>query len=135
MSKHPGGRPLFDGKDVDVVISKLEQGFAKGFTDVEACLYAGISTSALFRYIDKHPSFGKRKEELKDQPKMMAKDVIVSAIADGDKQQANWYLERKDPEFTRKNDNNNKTELNIKGLSMEQAMELDLEELEKIANS
>jgi len=126
------GRPLFDGKDEHVVVSKLEEGFSKGFTDNEASLYAGISRSALNRYIDKHPAFGTRKEILKDQPKMLAKDVVVTAIGDGDKQQANWYLERKDPEFTRKSENKQDTTLKVENLSMEDAVKMSPEQLEEI---
>ena len=79
--------------------------------------------------------FSTPKEQLKNQPKALGRKVVIDAIKDGDKQQANWYLERKDPEFTRKSEQKNETKLQVEGLTMEKAMEMDIEELQKIIES
>lgn len=86
------GRPtLID----DLTLQKLEEAFSNGATDLEACFLANISKSTLYNYQNKHPEFVERKEALKDMIKYQAKKVVKEAIISGDKQQANWYLERK----------------------------------------
>jgi len=131
MSKSNAGRPAIVG---DIVLQKLESAFSYGLTDTQACFEAGISTSTLYNYQEKNPEFVERKEALKDNPKVLAKKVVTDAIKEGDKQQANWYLERKDPEFVKKSEQKSETNLNIKGFSMEEAMQMTPEELERIAN-
>lgn len=87
----------------DQVVSKLEEGFSKGLTDVEACLYANISKKTLYRYIEKNPDFWHRKEELKQQPKMKAKLIINDKLDEKDDYNARWYLETKGKdEFSKK---------------------------------
>ena len=82
----------------------LEDAFSVGASDIEACFLANISKQTLYNYQKKNPSFVDRKMALKDMPKYAAKKVVVKAIEAGDKQQANWYLERKDKEFKNKQD-------------------------------
>ena len=76
-------------------IAKLEIAFSNGASDLEACFVAGISKSTFYDYCKENPSFSDRKEALKDMPKYRARVNIVEAINNGDKQQSNWYLERK----------------------------------------
>lgn len=92
MEKNKGGRPTVMTPEV---IAKLEDGFLKGLTDLECCLYAGISKDALYDYCNKYPEFSDRKEQLKKQPAVQAKLNILDAINDGDKDISKWYLERK----------------------------------------
>ena len=85
------------------VVAKLEFGFSKGLTDLEACLYADISKDALYNYINRNPSFGDRKEMLKQQPKMKAKMNIAEKIDNKDDYNSRWYLETKGKdEFSKK---------------------------------
>jgi len=77
------------------VIGKLEEWFAMWFTDVEACLYADIASSTLYDYIEKHPMFSERKEELKNQPKIQAKINIINKLKEKDTDTSKRYLERK----------------------------------------
>lgn len=74
-------------------IRKLEEVFAIGGTDEEACFYAGICKDALYDYQNKHPEFTERKEALKERPILKARQTIVKAL--DDPEQAKWYLERK----------------------------------------
>lgn len=94
-----GGRPT---KMTPETIAKLEEGFTMGFSDVEACLYAGISKSALYNYCDEHVEFRDRKEELKNHPTLLAKRNVIESLREGDQQTSKWYLERKAPDFKAK---------------------------------
>ena len=76
-------------------VNKLEQAFSLGATDVEACFYAGISKQTLYNYQEKYPEFVDRKAALKDKLVLKARQVVALAMEDGDKQTAQWYLERK----------------------------------------
>ena len=79
--KKKTGRPLSIDENL---LAKLEDWFSRGLTDNEACLYADINPSTLYRYIDKNPEFSKRKELLKEQPKMKAKLVVTDKIKEKD---------------------------------------------------
>lgn len=92
------GRKLFDGKDEKIVVLKLEQAFAIGATDAEACFYADISDDALYSYQKKHPEFAKRKERLKLTPILQSKQTIVGDLK-SNPESAKWYLVKKSAEF------------------------------------
>jgi len=77
------------------VLSKLEEGFMMGLTDVECCLYVDIWTKTLYRYIEANPEFWHRKEELKHNLKMVAKANLNKTIKAWDSIDSKWYLERK----------------------------------------
>ena len=88
----PAGRPKAMTEEA---LSKIEEAFSNGATDLEACFLANISKDTLYRYQNDHPEFSERKQALKDMIKFQAKKVVANAIKRGDKQQANWWLERK----------------------------------------
>ena len=90
--KNKGGRPTVMTPEM---VNKLEEGFLKGLSDAECCLFAGISKQTLYDYCAKHPEFTDRKEDLKKQPAIQAKMNILEALNDGDKDISKWYLERK----------------------------------------
>lgn len=77
-----------------VVIAKLEEAFAWGCTDIEACLWAGIDKSTLYNYQEKNPSFVDRKESLKETPILQARKTVVAAV-EKDPKIAMDYLSRK----------------------------------------
>lgn len=85
------GRPTVMTRET---LDKLEVGFTYSYTDAEACLYAGISVDALYKYQRENPAYIKRKEELRLTPNLMAKKVLVEGIKD-DTGQARWWAERK----------------------------------------
>lgn len=87
-----GGRP---STVTQAVLAKLEEGFCRGLSDRECCVYAGISEDALYRYCTAHEDFRERKELLKQQPKIKAKLIVADALDEGDQKTALWYLERK----------------------------------------
>ncbi len=77
------------------VIAKLEEAFAWGCTDVEACLWAGIAEPTLYLYQDKNPKFIERKKALKETPVLLSRKAVVNAIKKGDRVTAKAYLDRK----------------------------------------
>jgi len=77
------------------ILAKLEHAFSIGATDLEACFFAGIGKTTLYEYQEKNPEFAERKEALKDKLVLKSRHVVAEALDNGDKQTAQWYLERK----------------------------------------
>lgn len=99
MDKSKGGRP---NKINETVVNKLSEAFSFGYTDGEACYYAGISKPCLYDYCKKNPEFSDRKEILKKNPITIAKRNIVRAMDENYNKDeksivetSKWYLERK----------------------------------------
>lgn len=92
MAKHAGGRPpIID----ETILAKLKSVYLKDATDEQACLEAGISTSALYDYQNAHPEFVEQKKLWKENIKYKAKLNLVNAIDEGDKDTSKWYSERR----------------------------------------
>lgn len=85
-------------------LDKLEKGFMLGLNDTECCLYADISTSAFYRYLEKNPKFREKKEVLKKKPLLKAKMNINDLLDSGDEITSRWYLEKRSDEFSAKHD-------------------------------
>ena len=84
------------GRPTDMTIAtvnKLEEAFAIGCTDTEACLYADVSRQTLYNYEKKNPGFIDRKNALKETPMLLARKTIASALTQPE--HARWYAERK----------------------------------------
>lgn len=86
------GRPTIMTPDR---VNKLEQAFALGCSDKEACLYADISKQTLYTYQKKNPEFVDRKEILKESLVLKARTVIADSLNNKNEDTARWYLERK----------------------------------------
>jgi hypothetical protein len=92
------GRPT---KMTEEVVRILEQAFAMGCSDREACLMADISHQTLYDYQTLNPEFVDRKEMLKETPILKARQTIIDNL--NSPNIATWYLERKKKdEFTPK---------------------------------
>lgn len=87
------GRPT---KMTEATIKKLEDAFALGCTDREACLAADISTTTLYNFCEVHPAFLERKERLKANPYLKARKVVLDAVEGGDVLTAKWLVEKAD---------------------------------------
>lgn len=87
----PAGRPTIMDQNT---VNKLEEAFALGCSDLEACLYADISKQTLYNYQDKHPEFVDRKAKLKETPVLLARQEVVKGMK-GNPELAMKYLERK----------------------------------------
>ena len=86
------GRPAAVNKNT---LPMLDYAFSIGCSDVEACAYANISTSAFYNYIRKHPDYRERKEALKKYPVLKAKEGSRKLIEEGDPVHLRWFLEHK----------------------------------------
>jgi hypothetical protein len=73
------GRPTLMTKDV---LQKLEEVFALGGTDEEACLYADIAPSTLYKFQETNPEFVERKVQLKETPILKARQTVVNSLSD-----------------------------------------------------
>ncbi len=85
------GRP---SKMTDLVVKKLEEAFALGCTDLEACFYADITKQTLYTYQQTHSEFLDRKELLKQRPVLEARQSVIKHLKDNGAL-ALRYLERK----------------------------------------
>ncbi|BCS86838.1 hypothetical protein [Pseudodesulfovibrio sediminis] len=85
------GRPT---KMTEMTLKKLEEAFALGSTDVEACLYAEISHTTLSNYCNAHPEFLERKQTLKLNPVLKARKVVMDDLEKGDSSTAKWVLDK-----------------------------------------
>lgn len=83
----------------EMVILKLEEAFSWGCTDLEACLNAGISKSTLYLYQKDHPEFSVRKEELKENPVLLARGTVVKAMQNDPKLSWDFLQKKKYKEF------------------------------------
>jgi hypothetical protein len=95
ISTKPVGRPP---KLTPPVVTKLEAGFALGYNDSAACIYAGISRQTYYRWLSEDEGFSYKINAAKARPNMRAGAVIMDAIDGGNWQAARWWLERKLPE-------------------------------------
>ena len=82
----------------------LDEAFANGATDIQACFIAKISTESLYAYQREHPEYTERKQALKDMIAYQAKQVVKEDIMNSKTETAKWYLERKDKEFKQRTD-------------------------------
>lgn len=74
-------------------LHKLEEVFALGGTDTEACFYANIAPATLYKYQKECPEFIERKEALKETPILKARRTVVNSL--NDPTHAFKFLERK----------------------------------------
>jgi hypothetical protein len=62
------------------VIAKLEEAYAWGCSDREACLWAEIAEPTLYKYQVSHPEFVDRKNALKETPILLARKSVLKGI-------------------------------------------------------
>ena len=67
-----------------------------GCTDLEACLFAGINRDVLYDYQKKNPEFSDRKEQLKQNPFLLARGVQLKDLKECNSAIAQKVLERKE---------------------------------------
>ena len=97
--KSGAGRPPKMTQDT---VNKLEQAFAMGCSDLEACLYADISKQCLYNYQKKHPEFVDRKQRLKQRPFLLARKSIIDGIKEDPKLALDFMKLKKSDEFSTK---------------------------------
>jgi hypothetical protein len=93
----PNGRPPAMTPEV---IEKLEEAFAWGCSDVEACLWAEIAPATLYKWQETHPEFSERKAQLKDKPIMLARKSVVGALERDPKLSLDYLARKRKAEFS-----------------------------------
>lgn len=78
----------------DEVVNKLEQAFATGANDTEACSYAGISRQTYYQHLKKDAEFSDRIERQKSMLPLKARQELKKLIDKGDPKALFWYLDR-----------------------------------------
>lgn len=102
------GRPWFDGKDPDLVLSLLYHAWDVGATDGEAAMHAGISRSSLSRFLIAFPELREERDARKEKMILLSRGVILRSLSAGDEKTAMWYLEKKKKdEFSSRTENIN----------------------------
>lgn len=91
------GRPVFEGKNENEVVAKLQFAFSIGAITKEACSFADISTDSFYRYCKKYPEFRSKTKLLQTTPNLLARVAIYNKLINGDAKISKWYLERKSP--------------------------------------
>lgn len=66
------------------ILAKLEEAYALGCSDLEACFFADIGKSTLYNYQTAHPEFVERKEELKKRPVFKARKRMMQLMDSDD---------------------------------------------------
>lgn len=117
------GRPA---KIDDKIVKKLEESFAIGANDTEACSYAGISRQSYYTYLKKNPKFFDRVQQLKTQLPLKAKKELVNLIEDGNAKAIFWYLDKHEKRDKQAEENNENQ------MIIEQLMEDELKRLHTI---
>lgn len=67
-------------KMTQLTVKKLEEAFALGCSDEEACIYADITKQTLYNFQDKNQEFLDRKTLLKNKPILQARKAILSSF-------------------------------------------------------
>jgi hypothetical protein len=116
----------------DLVVKKLEEAFALGCTDLEACFYADITKQTLYTYQQTHDEFLDRKELLKQRPVLEARKSVIRHL-ESDGKLAIRYLERKlSNEFSLRT----QVEVNPESERLRTVRSMSMEEIEdKLADS
>src|SRR6476661_2859539 len=86
------------------VIAKLEEAYAWGCTDIEACLWANIDDRTLYKYQEKHPEFVRRKNALKDTPVLLARKSVVTRLPRDPRLSMDYLSRKKKDEFSTRNE-------------------------------
>ena len=94
------------------VIDKLEEAFAWGCSDVEACLWADIAPATLYQYQEKNPSFTERKANLKENPILLARKSVVNRLPDDPKLALDFLSRKAKAEFSTKTEIEHSGEIN-----------------------
>lgn len=101
-------------------VNKLEEGFAKGFSVDNACIWANISKQTFYNYCEKKPEFLDHCKTLQKKPIIKSILVINEALDEGDVNTAKWYAERKaKDEFSLKTETEHSGEVKSKVVYIE----------------
>lgn len=86
-------------KQTPEVLGKLEQAFAIGCTNREACIYADISESTFYRWLEEDDKLQEKFDRLKEQPVLKAKQRVVKGIDESYANAMDFLKRKKRAEF------------------------------------
>lgn len=75
-------------------VEKLRYAFSVGATVTEACYYAGIDRKTYYNWKETDPELFHEFEQLRQDPVLKARKVIIDKLNEGDIKTAMWYLEK-----------------------------------------
>lgn len=75
------------------VLQKIEEAAMMDCTMAEIALFANVSSSSLYNWLESDPSFRERLDKLRQTPILKARGTITKNLHKEDI--AKWYLERK----------------------------------------
>lgn len=88
----------------DEVLAMLVEAFKYGATDEEACAYADIAESTLYKYQVKHPEFTERKAQLKELPIFTARKSVVDRLPKDAKLAMDYLSRKRKDEFSQRSE-------------------------------
>lgn len=95
-------------------LQKLREAFLKGYTDAEACLFAGIGVGTLYGYDKRNPNYKSERELWKLNPISIARESVLRDMKING-ELALKYLERKlKNEFSLRTENQTDNEITIR---------------------
>lgn len=89
-------------KKTPETIAKLEAAFSLGSTITGACFHAGIGESTYHDWAGEDPGFSERMQALREKPILKALETVTSQL--DEPKMAQWYLERRHPEYKNRQD-------------------------------
>jgi hypothetical protein len=92
MTANPTGRPTVM---TNATVQKLEAALRDGFNVEMACHVSGVGRSTYYQHLQSNPDFADKMALAHDWTTQRAKQVIGTAINNGDLPTAKWWLERK----------------------------------------
>lgn len=75
-------------------VDKLRYAFSIGSNVTEACYYAGIDRKTYYNWKEDNQELFHELEQLRQDPVLKARKVIMDKIESGDIKVAMWYLEK-----------------------------------------
>lgn len=95
-------RPAGSKKLTAAVRNRLLEAWSWDWPDTKACEHAGISTATLYHCMKTAPDLRSTRDLLRQTPQLSAKKNVAQAVEDGDLRTSKWLLERRDPDFSNK---------------------------------
>lgn len=90
------------GKKSKDVLMTLMECWKFGLTNSQAAAEIGVTPSAITHWMDIHPELKEIRDMCYEETNKLARTNIHRAIKKGSVETSKWFLERTDPEFSKK---------------------------------
>lgn len=95
-------RPTAPKKFTAAVREALLEAWSWEWPDTKACQHAGISTGLLYHVMKVEPQLKSQRDLIRQTPLLASKKNVSDAVQTGDLRTSKWLLERRDPEYSSK---------------------------------